>query len=454
MMMMRAEGFAEAPSVGATLIRSVAPLLLATGLATRPVALLLVLGVGQGLSGAHLAGPQAILLIWLLIGGAGPLSLDFLLRGGLARVPVWAVRAISRLYACERRSRRFRAPSWDAPLSRARDRRRDRLCHVAGAPHRRVGDRTLVDAPPVLGAPARPGDAARGAAAVRTGAPNRPLRRGARPVRSHAAAVAACGEGGGVALARWPGCPMGQHRAADARPCSRGGPACRRRGRRLRRHRGRACAPIDCLPDHAHRPTQPLPVPAAPIPGGNRGVVAGRYRDPHPQHPARPAERGRSSRRGGWCGPAPRVRSFCPRSAFRSTTSLSRPALSTVISGETNGRLTPRGLRASRMRRRCAAACCWRSNRRRARKTQPNVKPGLPSWSSEADPPGSSWPARWRNSPAPASTRSTGRSTRPRRGSSWSSPHHACCLPSLRFSRLMPNGRCGSSVSRSVRTPR
>ena len=99
MMMMRAEGFAEAPSAGATLIRSVAPLLLATGLATRPVALLLVLGVGQSLAGPHLAGPQAILLIWLLIGGAGPLSLDFLLRGGLARVPVWAVRAISRLYA-------------------------------------------------------------------------------------------------------------------------------------------------------------------------------------------------------------------------------------------------------------------------------------------------------------------------------------------------------------------
>jgi NADH dehydrogenase/putative oxidoreductase len=98
MMMMRAEGFAEAPSAGATLIRSIAPLLLATGLATRPVALILVLGVGQSLAGTHLAGPQSILLIWLLIGGAGPLSVDFLLRAGLARVPVWAVRAISRLY--------------------------------------------------------------------------------------------------------------------------------------------------------------------------------------------------------------------------------------------------------------------------------------------------------------------------------------------------------------------
>jgi NADH:ubiquinone reductase (H+-translocating) len=99
MMMMRAEGFADVPSVGATLIRSVAPLLLATGLATRPVALLLVLGVGQDPSGIHLASPQATLLIWLMIGGAGQLSLDFLMRSGLARAPLWAVRAAGRLYA-------------------------------------------------------------------------------------------------------------------------------------------------------------------------------------------------------------------------------------------------------------------------------------------------------------------------------------------------------------------
>jgi NADH dehydrogenase FAD-containing subunit len=99
MMMMRAGGFTEAPPAGATLIRSIAPLLLATGLVTRPVALVLLLGVGQSLAGEHLVGSQAILLVWLLIGGAGPLSLDFLLRGGIGRVPVWAVRAISRLYA-------------------------------------------------------------------------------------------------------------------------------------------------------------------------------------------------------------------------------------------------------------------------------------------------------------------------------------------------------------------
>ena len=54
MMIMRAESFVEAPSVGAMLTRSVAPLLLATGLATRPVALPLVLGVAQDISGALL----------------------------------------------------------------------------------------------------------------------------------------------------------------------------------------------------------------------------------------------------------------------------------------------------------------------------------------------------------------------------------------------------------------
>jgi NADH dehydrogenase/putative oxidoreductase len=98
MMMMRANGFADALSVGETLTWSLAPLLLAMGLVTRPVALLLLLGVGRGLAGTDLSGPLAILLLWLVIGGAGPISFDHLLRGGLARVPIWAVRATSRLY--------------------------------------------------------------------------------------------------------------------------------------------------------------------------------------------------------------------------------------------------------------------------------------------------------------------------------------------------------------------
>jgi hypothetical protein len=73
MMMIRAEGFSETPPVADTLIRSLAPLLLATGLATRPVVLLLLLGAGQGLFRTPLAGAHAGLLIRLLIGGAGPL---------------------------------------------------------------------------------------------------------------------------------------------------------------------------------------------------------------------------------------------------------------------------------------------------------------------------------------------------------------------------------------------
>src|ERR1700679_3712655 len=73
MLMMRATGFSEAPSVGSTLIQSMAPLLLARGLAPRPVALLLLFGVGHDISAVPLADPQALLLVWMLIGGAGPL---------------------------------------------------------------------------------------------------------------------------------------------------------------------------------------------------------------------------------------------------------------------------------------------------------------------------------------------------------------------------------------------
>jgi len=98
MMMMRAEDFV-APPPGATLIRSVAPLLLATGLLTRPVALLLAFGIGLAPGAPHAAALQTILLIWLAAGGGGPLSIDFLLRRGLGRVPIRIVRGINRLYA-------------------------------------------------------------------------------------------------------------------------------------------------------------------------------------------------------------------------------------------------------------------------------------------------------------------------------------------------------------------
>jgi NADH dehydrogenase FAD-containing subunit len=99
MTMMHARGFDTAPPVAASLVRAVAPLLLLTGLLTRPVALLLALGVGLEHAGVVLTGPRLVLLAWLAVGGAGPLSLDFLLRRGLAQVPIRAVRAGNRFYA-------------------------------------------------------------------------------------------------------------------------------------------------------------------------------------------------------------------------------------------------------------------------------------------------------------------------------------------------------------------
>jgi NADH dehydrogenase FAD-containing subunit len=98
MAMMHAYGDGDVPSTGSALLRGVAPMLLVTGLLTRPVALLLALGIGLD-AGTMLSGPQLLLLVWLVAGGAGPLSLDYLLRRGLARVPISAVRAASRVYA-------------------------------------------------------------------------------------------------------------------------------------------------------------------------------------------------------------------------------------------------------------------------------------------------------------------------------------------------------------------
>jgi NADH dehydrogenase FAD-containing subunit/uncharacterized membrane protein YphA (DoxX/SURF4 family) len=99
MTMMHQRGFDKAPPVAVSLLHDVAPLLLLTGLLTRPVALLLASGVGLQSAGTMLTGPRLILLVWLAVGGAGPLSLDFLLRRGLARVPLRAVTLGNRLYA-------------------------------------------------------------------------------------------------------------------------------------------------------------------------------------------------------------------------------------------------------------------------------------------------------------------------------------------------------------------
>ena len=109
MAMMHTGVSVAAPSAGAALVRSVAPLLLATGLLTRPLALLLTLGPFD--DGAMLNGTRLVLLAWLAVGGAGRLSLDELLRRGLARVPIAVVRAVSRIYAgCDALAR------WALPL--------------------------------------------------------------------------------------------------------------------------------------------------------------------------------------------------------------------------------------------------------------------------------------------------------------------------------------------------
>ena len=88
MMMMRAQGFAVAPSAGATLIRGVGRAACG-GLATRPVALFSSLASARILPG-HTGRPPSDSLDLVAGGRRGSLAFDFLLRGGLARVPVWA----------------------------------------------------------------------------------------------------------------------------------------------------------------------------------------------------------------------------------------------------------------------------------------------------------------------------------------------------------------------------
>jgi NADH dehydrogenase FAD-containing subunit len=98
MMMMQSSGFIRAPSGWTALLQGILPVMLAVGTMTRPVALILLLGGGLAGLEPDLSWPHRLLLIWLLAQGAGPLSLDFLMRGGLARVPVWGIRAAQRLY--------------------------------------------------------------------------------------------------------------------------------------------------------------------------------------------------------------------------------------------------------------------------------------------------------------------------------------------------------------------
>ena len=84
------------------------------------MALFLILGVGQDLSEAHLAGPQAILLIWLLIGGAGPLCSRCPVTGWVRTGAGLGGEGDQPALRAQRCSRRFRAPrSGRASISRA-----------------------------------------------------------------------------------------------------------------------------------------------------------------------------------------------------------------------------------------------------------------------------------------------------------------------------------------------
>ena len=97
MAMMQAEGFSRQPSGWSALAQAVLPLLLTVGVLTRPVAFLILFGSEIGLSHG-LSAPQALSLVWLLLQGAGWISIDHLMRRGLARVPIGSFRTADRLY--------------------------------------------------------------------------------------------------------------------------------------------------------------------------------------------------------------------------------------------------------------------------------------------------------------------------------------------------------------------
>ncbi len=99
MAMMQAEGFSRLPPAPEAMLQAVLPVLLAVGLLTRPAALVLLLGFGHTGIAPDLAGPRGLLLLWLVAQGAGPLSIDSLLRIGLRRVPFSLVRGLGQLYS-------------------------------------------------------------------------------------------------------------------------------------------------------------------------------------------------------------------------------------------------------------------------------------------------------------------------------------------------------------------
>ncbi len=89
------------PSGGEAAVRVVMPVLLSTGLLTRPIALVFLLETVGGEFGAmnsSALGAKVALLAWLVVSGPGTLSFDSLLARGLRWVPFGALRFMRRLY--------------------------------------------------------------------------------------------------------------------------------------------------------------------------------------------------------------------------------------------------------------------------------------------------------------------------------------------------------------------
>ncbi|CAM2157194.1 NADH dehydrogenase [Pararobbsia alpina] len=82
-------------------LHGVVPLLLTIGLLTRPVALVLIAEVISGSHGALGVGTQGVrlaLLAWLVVSGAGSVSVDILLARGLSWVPFRPIRLVREAY--------------------------------------------------------------------------------------------------------------------------------------------------------------------------------------------------------------------------------------------------------------------------------------------------------------------------------------------------------------------
>jgi NADH:ubiquinone reductase (H+-translocating) len=94
-------GSLHLPSGTDVAVRAVMPVLLSTGLLTRPIALVFLLETLWGHFGAMNAsalGAKVALLGWLVVSGPGGLSFDSLLARGLRWIPFGALRAMRGLY--------------------------------------------------------------------------------------------------------------------------------------------------------------------------------------------------------------------------------------------------------------------------------------------------------------------------------------------------------------------